>query len=390
MLRSARARALVPLLALLGAPAAAHAQEHPRPPPATYTDAWTDPNPGLRHLVRTTDVPCSIHALIVDLGHPGVHIRATPYDERWSTVSEYATRDHLAAATNGGFWGFMQHAEGVTAGGGQRWPDGNDDDEVGFFAVTRTGRAWISPPEEVDDDEPAARVGEAISGQPMLVRDGHADTTALDAFDSSNMRHPRTAVGVSRDGKKVILVVVDGRQGHSHGATLYELARLFVELGAWRALNLDGGGSSEMFVATEGGVINSPSGGRWEARIGLGAQVERHPSAYQHSKIRVSDAGVEEVFVRGSEREVMNHIGVVAPPPGTAPPATLDVANEAAPAHALVVGAPRAPVVRFGRSREILFPLAAAFAVIAPFTLATLWWRRRRRRRALAKHVASA
>jgi hypothetical protein len=382
-----RRLALVALPLLWAVPA--FAQE---PPPhgetPSFTDEWTDPAPGLRHLVRTTDTPCSIHALVVDLSHPGVHIRATPYDERWSTVSEYATRSGVAAATNGGFWGFMQHAEGVTAGGGQRWPDGHDDDEVGFFAVTHQGRAWISPPELVDDAVADSRVSEAISGQPMLVRDGTPDEAALEAFESSRMRHPRTAAGVSRDGTKVILIVVDGRQGFSHGATLYELAGLFVELGAWSALNLDGGGSSTMFVATEGGVVNSPSGGRWEARLGLGAQIERHPNAYAHAKIRVNDAGVDEIFVRGSEREVMNHIGVIAPAPGEEAAPPIAAVGPSPHGQTVVVGRPRPPAVRLGRSREVLFPLAAAVGVTSPFVVAWLLWRRRRRK-LLAKRAAA-
>src|SRR5689334_5707745 len=198
---------------LLAAPAhRAAAQEHPRPA-ASWTDVWSDPNPGVRYLHRTTTIPCSIHALVVDLAHPGVRIRATPYEERWQTVTEYAENARLAAAINGGFWGMMQHAKGMTAGGGQRWPDGEDDDETGFFAVTRGGRAWISPPEAEDDEVAGERVAEAVSGRPMIVRDGQLDNADLDAFPSANMRHPRTAVGVTRDGKKVILVVVDGRQG---------------------------------------------------------------------------------------------------------------------------------------------------------------------------------
>lgn len=384
VLQSALLAAAVPVLALWASAAAA--QEVPRAP-VEHIDSWSEPNPGMRHLVRTTTLPSTIHALVVDLGHPGVHIRATPYDERWSTVTEYATHNHLAAAMNGGFWGMMQHAEGVTAGGGARWPDGADDTEIGFFAVTRGGTAWISAPEVDDDEVPAARIGEAVSGQPMLVRDGRPDMPSLDAFDSANLRHPRSSVGVSQDGKKVILIVVDGRQAHSHGMTLYELARMFVELGADRALNLDGGGSSAMFVAEEGGIVNSPSGGRWEAKLGLGAS-ESHDSraeargAQHASKMRTREDGVEEVFVRGNEREVMNHLGIVAPVPG-APVAEIRQGTEPAPGTAIVVvERPRPPALRLGRAREYLYPAGFALAFAVPIASLVLWWRWRRRRRA--------
>lgn len=391
---SAALVAALSLCALCARPAAA--QERPRPP-VEHIDSWSEPNPGIRHLVRTTTLPSTIHALVVDLAHPGVHIRATPYDERWSTVTEYATHNHLAAATNGGFWGFMQHAEGMTAGGGARWPDGEDDTVIGFFAVTRGGTAWISAPEADDDEVAAARVGEAVSGQPMLVRDGRVDTPSLDAFDSANLRHPRSSVGVSRDGKKVILIVVDGRQGHSHGMTLYELARMFVELGAASALNLDGGGSSAIFVAEEGGIVNSPSGGRWEAKLGLGASESHDPRlgprgegrGKQHaSKVRLREDGVEEVFVRGNEREVMNHIGVIAPAPG-AVVAEIRQGTEPVPGTAVVVvERPRPPAVRLGQAREYLYPAAFAVAAVSPVVGFALFWRWRRRR--VARRLARA
>ena len=69
------------------------------------------------------------------------------------------------------------------------------------------------------------------------------------------MRHPRTAAGVTRDGRTLLLVVVDGRQpGWSIGATLPELASLLIEAGAWTALNLDGGGSTTMWRREPGGA----------------------------------------------------------------------------------------------------------------------------------------
>jgi len=375
------------MLSTLG-PSLALAQQHREinRPSATHTDVWSEPNPGIRYLHRRTTTPCSIHALVIDLSHPGVRIRATPYDQRWSTVSEYATANHLAAATNGGFWGMLQRAEGVAAGGGRRWPTGSDDDEIGYFAVTRAGRAWISPPEIEQDDIAGDRLAEGVSGRPMIVRHGQLDQASLDAYDYSNLRHPRSSVGVSRDGKKVVLIVADGRQGHSRGMTLYEMGRMMVELGAYDAINLDGGGSSTMFVAQAGGIVNSPSGGRWEAKLGLGAARARRARS---AKTRVRDDGIEEVFLRGIEREVMNHIGVIAGPPagGTAASRTTGPRVAGAGAGSVeVVLQPRGPALRLGRSREVLYPILFGAGVASPFLIAAyVVWRRRRRRRREAR-----
>lgn len=67
---------------------------------------------------------------------------------------------------------------------------------------------------------------------------------------------PRTAIGQREDGT-VLLVVIDGRQIHSAGATMKELQEIMIENGAVNAANLDGGSSSVMYFHNE--IINSPS-----------------------------------------------------------------------------------------------------------------------------------
>ena len=70
---------------------------------------------------------------------------------------------------------------------------------------------------------------------------------------------PRTAVGILRDGS-YMLVTIDGhRPGYSVGATLTELGNTMKGLGVVEAMNLDGGGSTTMWV--KGRVANRPSDG---------------------------------------------------------------------------------------------------------------------------------
>ncbi|MDX2017501.1 MAG: phosphodiester glycosidase family protein [Planctomycetota bacterium] len=97
----------------------------------------------------------------------------------------------------------------------------------------------------------------------LLVSAGQ--NTGAGARVAWNRRHPRTAAGVSRDGRTLVLLVVDGRQpAWSVGMTLPELAELAIEQGAWDAINLDGGGSSA-FVYSDGvrSISNRPSDGRF-------------------------------------------------------------------------------------------------------------------------------
>ena len=97
---------------------------------------------------------------------------------------------------------------------------------------------------------------------PELVRDGQAATFS-DTFDvistSDTRKEPRTAIGQIGPLHYVILVV-DGRQeGYSAGITLQDLQKLFLRYGAQTAMNLDGGGSTELWF--QGQILNQPCGG---------------------------------------------------------------------------------------------------------------------------------
>ena len=76
--------------------------------------------------------------------------------------------------------------------------------------------------------------------------------------------HPRTGVGITKDGR-IILVTVDGRfVDKAVGMPTTLFARLMDAFGAEHALNLDGGGSTTMWI--EGlGIVNHPCDDRnWD------------------------------------------------------------------------------------------------------------------------------
>ncbi len=102
----------------------------------------------------------------------------------------------------------------------------------------------------------------ALGAGPRLIKDGGVFLTSKEEEfpgDIISGRAPRTAVGLTKEGN-IILLVVDGRQQHSVGMTLLELALFMQEFGVVDAMNLDGGGSSEMVV--EGKIVNQPSDGK--------------------------------------------------------------------------------------------------------------------------------
>lgn len=105
------------------------------------------------------------------------------------------------------------------------------------------------------------QIDTAFGGGGLLLLDGQ-EAPATDIVAAG--RQPRTAFGVSQDGTKAIMMVVDGR-GDSIGATHSEMAAFMKEYGAYEALHLDGGGSSTMVVQTVDDAApqlqNTPSDG---------------------------------------------------------------------------------------------------------------------------------
>ncbi len=338
--------------------------------PVAHEDVWIQPNPGVRYLRRTTAHPAVIHAIVVDLRTPGVRLEATRHEDRWSTVSEFAnTGPGYVAAINGGFWSNFGDPYGLQIGGGKAWPSLADDGETSLFAITADGSARIR--HRTGRTPRNRHYQAAVSGIPSLVRTGSVAGSEIDRIGTAYGRHPRTAVGVSSDGYTVFLVVVDGRRVGSRGLNLYELAAFMRDIGAPDAFNLDGGGSSTMFVRRAGGVVNAPSGGRWEARFNLGSDEVSFTGA---------DGG-RRIYVRGVEREVMNHLGVVAPePPPIAASTTSVLDAPVSVMSATVVLPPRQSHFRFGRLRESL-RLTGPLALL----VLALWvWGQRRRHKSRA------
>ena len=110
-----------------------------------------------------------------------------------------------------------------------------------------------------------------IGGWPRILQNGvnvapEAATVEGTISRNAEARHPRSAIGFSRDSSRVYLLTVDGRSENSVGTTLIELAALLRKLGAWEAMNFDGGGSTTMVVG--GKVVNAPSDAEGERAVG--------------------------------------------------------------------------------------------------------------------------
>lgn len=152
---------------------------------------------------------------------------------------------------------YVDQVKGIIRGDGiiflHRETDGQADS-------SRVSSADI-PPKEIDED--------ITNGVPQLIKNGKIDITWEQEKASKSFaetRHPRTAVAKLKDGK-FLMMTVDGRQpGISVGMNLQELAEYLLSLGAVDAMNLDGGGSTTMFL--DGKVVNTPSDKEGERKVG--------------------------------------------------------------------------------------------------------------------------
>lgn len=132
---------------------------------------------------------------------------------------------------------------------------GDIDEGENLFLVLKDGSAHCMTAEEYLALDKSL-IAEAVSGRQMLLNDGVAQ---------SNDTHlePRTAVGVTKSGKRLFILVGDGRRKeYSNGLSYADMAQIFKSLGAYDALNLDGGGSSSFCLSVGDGKfapINRPS-----------------------------------------------------------------------------------------------------------------------------------
>lgn len=214
----------------------------------------TRPYPGVTHIHRTGQAQ-DYHLLI--LAPRAMEVVSTDQDQAWSVVSEFAKKVGAQIAINANFFSKTESC-GVTAGEGRLWTAVYEGCPM-TLAFFRDGHASIhnakSPAKNASI--PATGLVAAVSGRPALVEDSRPAPT-LERFAS--IRHPRTALGLRKDGTLVILVA-DGRREQALGFTGPEMSEILLREKVVDAINLDGGGSTALYIEAEGGLQNRPSDG---------------------------------------------------------------------------------------------------------------------------------
>jgi exopolysaccharide biosynthesis protein len=211
-----------------------------------------------QHILRP---PLDVHVARIDLTSRAIRVIATEKSQKGMPVSEFAKDTNAIIAINADYFDEQSNPLGLSAGACGVWTRGVKlQRRQGLVAVGRR-RAEI----QRNTMTPRSWMNGAVSGWPLL-NEGCEPLAELPGSDHfTRAPHPRTAVGLSSDGKTMYMVVADGRRPGIPGPTLPELAAFMDELGACTAMNLDGGGSSEMWLVD--GIANIPSDGK-ERRVG--------------------------------------------------------------------------------------------------------------------------
>lgn len=225
-------------------------------------DEWYERDVAIGVRLRTKIYPAlfgeaqNVSVLEVDLGANSLALRPIA-GTGCTTVSELASAAGAVAAINAGFFGPNCASVSLLKIDGQLLASNAvTRTAFGLDATRRPLFARIAAGEDWPDAE------QAVGGMPRIVTRGVAEVAMDEGASTSfvNDAHPRTAVGVGSDGR-LLLATVDGRTAAGGGMTLRELADWMVWLGATDALNLDGGGSTTLWVTSEpyGGVVSYPS-----------------------------------------------------------------------------------------------------------------------------------
>lgn len=180
-------------------------------------------------------------------------------------VSSMVKRTGAVAGVNGG--GFIDpnwkgngfQPDGIVISGGKiYYHDGNMNSTVHVVGIDKQGR-MVAGKYKVSDLV-QMEVQEAVSFSPRFIVNGVGQ---IKSQAQGWGIAPRTSMAQTEDGT-ILFAVIDGRQTHSIGATLYDIQEIFLEHGAVTAANLDGGASSVLVHHNE--IVNKPSS-EWGERL---------------------------------------------------------------------------------------------------------------------------
>lgn len=182
------------------------------------------------------------------------------------TTSDFGTQANAIAALNGTFFDIANggsvdyiKADGKVINENRLGKNGNRAGHQRSALVLNKGKISIVKWDGTPYWEKSLTGEDIMVSGPLLILDQIHEK--LDYDNSFNKtRHPRTAVAITKN-KRILFITVDGRNSNSAGMSLFELTKMMGWLNADDAINLDGGGSTTLWINNykENGVVNFPT-----------------------------------------------------------------------------------------------------------------------------------
>ncbi len=199
--------------------------------------------------------------VVMDLCAPGASVRVTKYAERKATPEEWASAHNVQAATNGDFFDFpgWTYVIGRARGAGEDWPAGDQNKEPDrpYWQFGPKIADWVAVGSSA---APRAGVTEIVGGHNVIVMNGKTTGPWAPANDGAllNTLHNRTGFGISKDRRTAYLASTS--DAITAQTLVDRMLAWAVEAGAAPvdyATNMDGGGSSQLYVQGRGQIVTS-------------------------------------------------------------------------------------------------------------------------------------
>lgn len=194
----------------------------------------------------------------IDLKKQGKHLHLAADAKTLKPTSQFALENNALVAINGGFFNMKDGGavDYIKVDGQVVNPTAKKSDRANAVLSIDKKRVTIQAASTDNVEESPAR--DVMLSGPLLLQNTNRSNLSKNPFNDN--RHPRTAIGIAKKNK-LILLVVDGRNAQAQGMNLHELASLMKWIGAQDAMNLDGGGSSTLFVkgGSPNDIVNYPS-----------------------------------------------------------------------------------------------------------------------------------
>lgn len=243
-------------------------------PAAARADCAAEEAPSVGIALRRCEEPGRRWVEVrADLAAADVGARASRPEERGQTVLAWsASVEGAVVAIPGGPFAFPTfEPTGLTVGDGEHWTASRDSPALAVLALDARGASLFVPREQVVPSEPWMR--EVISGVEVL-RDGAPRACSGDGCEPA----PRAGLGLSSDGRTLVMIAAEGWSAAHAGVTDAELGALLSGAGAHHGIRTAEGSGSVLWLREEG-AVTTPSDGAPREAAAFFALVDRSRGA---------------------------------------------------------------------------------------------------------------